>query len=146
MSMTTKHKIYITNITNFYLVLACLLLGGGARSAIALPIRGSVSVIIQPPDAVDQGTQWSIDSGPAQGSGEAAGSVTAPTLSIPGSVSVIIQPPEAVAQGAQWSIDSGPAQASGAVVGNVTAGTHSIRFVNLAAWQEPDAIDVLVIG
>ncbi|MBK7999450.1 MAG: hypothetical protein IPK15_12250 [Verrucomicrobia bacterium] len=67
-------------------------------------------------------------------------------LSIPGAVSVVIQPPEAVAEGAQWSVDGGAAQASGASVTNLAAGTHAVQFSNLAAWREPDTLEVLIIG
>ena len=50
----------------------------------------------------------------------------AATISIPGAVS--------------------PAQASGASVTNLVPGTHAAQFSNLAAWQEPDAAELLVIG
>lgn len=67
-------------------------------------------------------------------------------LSIPGSVSVTIQPPEALTDGARWSIDGGAPQLSGTPVTGLAAGTHTIQFNNLAAWREPNAIEVLVIG
>src|SRR5688572_31110027 len=70
----------------------------------------------------------------------------AATISIPGAVSVIIQPSEALADGARWSVDGGPAQTSGASVTNLTAGAHTVQFSNLAAWHEPDAAQLLVIG
>ena len=70
----------------------------------------------------------------------------AATISIPGAVSVTIQPAVAVAAGARWSVDGGALQVSGASVTNLTAGTHAVQFNNLAAWQEPDTAEVLVIG
>jgi hypothetical protein len=67
-------------------------------------------------------------------------------ISIPGAVKVTIQPPEAVADGARWSLDGGAAQVSGASVTNLSADTHTVQFNNLAAWLEPDAASVLVVG
>ena len=68
------------------------------------------------------------------------------TISIPGAVTVTIQPPEAVADGARWSVDGGALQVSGTSLTNLAAGTHAVQFANLAAWQEPDTTEVLVIG
>ena len=68
------------------------------------------------------------------------------TMSIPGAVSVTIQPPEAVADGARWTVDGGAAQLSGASITNLAAGKHAVQFNNLAAWREPDAAELLVIG
>ena len=76
----------------------------------------------------------------------APASSQAASISIPGAVSVTIQPPEAVADGAQWSVDGSAAQVSGASITNLTAGAHAVQFSNLAAWQEPDTEEVLVIG
>ena len=71
---------------------------------------------------------------------------SAASLSIPGGVTVTLQPPEAVAAGARWSIDGGPLQVSGASATGLAAGAHTIQFNNLAAWREPDMVQVLVIG
>src|SRR5256885_14399860 len=68
------------------------------------------------------------------------------SATIPGAVSVSIQPPEAIAAGAHWSIDDGAPQASGASLSNLDAGTHTLQFSDLAAWSEPDSVEVLVIG
>jgi hypothetical protein len=76
----------------------------------------------------------------------APASSQAASIFLPGSVSVTIQPPEAVADGARWSVDGGATQASGASVTNLAAGTHAVQFSNLAAWQEPETAEILVIG
>ncbi|MCI0747407.1 MAG: hypothetical protein L0Y58_18540 [Verrucomicrobia subdivision 3 bacterium] len=67
-------------------------------------------------------------------------------LSIPGTVTVKIEPVEAVTDGARWSVDGGPLRASGESVANLAAGAHTVQFSNLAAWLEPESVDVLVIG
>jgi len=68
------------------------------------------------------------------------------SATIPGAVSVSIQPPEAIAAGAHWSIDGGAPQVSAASLSNLDAGTHTLQFTDLAAWAEPDSVEVLLIG
>lgn len=80
------------------------------------------------------------------GFGVCRSSAAPAAFSIPGTVTVSIQPAEALADGARWFVDGGAPRASGQSVTNLAAGSHTVQFSNLAAWVEPEAVDVLVIG
>lgn len=72
--------------------------------------------------------------------------VKASEVGVSGSVTVTIQPPEAVADGARWSLDGGAEQTSGTTLPGVFPGQHTVGFRHLAAWLEPNSVQVLVIG
>ncbi|HPC17179.1 MAG TPA: carboxypeptidase regulatory-like domain-containing protein [Candidatus Hydrogenedentes bacterium] len=62
-----------------------------------------------------------------------------------GGLTVLITPAEAVAAGAQWSIDGGVTwNNSGATLPGLPAGSVTVTFKDVANWQKPADVQVLI--
>ncbi len=135
---------------------------------------GSLTVTIEPSDAVNAGAQWRVSDGGWKNSGDTASGLTVGSYPLEFKTITGWQTPENVsvsvtsgqdasltrtyiklnsitvnisppeAAGAQWKAEDGEWQNSGTSVYGLSAGSHTIVFKEVTGWKTPDNLPVTI--